>query len=45
MTFTYMTDMRGALLKTQLNRKFLGEKFSEFLRSLLGRVDDLSRKH
>lgn len=38
----YSTDMRGALLKTQLNRKFLGEKFSGFLRQILGRVDDLS---
>lgn len=41
-TFLYRTDMRGALLKTQQNRKFLGMKFSEFLRSFLGRVDDIS---
>jgi hypothetical protein len=41
MVLTYMTEMRGSLLKTQLNKKYLGDKFSEFLRSFVGRVDDV----
>lgn len=40
-TFLYRTDMRGALVKTQQNRKYLGEKFVTFLRSFLGRVEEV----